>query len=104
MGVYVRFSPWPRAFRANAFSCLCASRSPVSNVGLCVQDPALPLSCTVSKSQFWSSYRVNVTEVNPLGSSFSLLDIIAHSISKPRPLGEELPQKGRDSYLWAILI
>ncbi|XP_029142758.1 interleukin-11 receptor subunit alpha, partial [Protobothrops mucrosquamatus] len=61
------------------------SRSPVSNVGLCVQDPALPLSCTVSKSQFWSSYRVNVTEVNPLGSSFSLLDIIAHSITKPDP-------------------
>ncbi|XP_039217404.1 interleukin-11 receptor subunit alpha isoform X3 [Crotalus tigris] len=61
------------------------SRSRVSNVGLCVQDPALPFSCTVSKSQFWSSYRVNVTEVNPLGSSFSLLDIIAHSITKPDP-------------------
>ncbi|XP_060540420.1 interleukin-11 receptor subunit alpha isoform X4 [Pantherophis guttatus] len=62
-----------------------SSRSPVIRVGPCVQDPGLPLSCTVGKSQFWSSYRVNVTEVNPLGSSFALLDIIAHSITKPDP-------------------
>ncbi|KAM6470942.1 interleukin-11 receptor subunit alpha isoform 6-T10 [Liasis olivaceus] len=61
------------------------SRSPVNGVGLCVQDPALPLSCTVRKSQFWSSYRVNVTEVNPLGSTFSLLDITVQTITKPDP-------------------
>ncbi|XP_032069450.1 interleukin-11 receptor subunit alpha isoform X3 [Thamnophis elegans] len=62
-----------------------SSRSPLSKVGPCVQDASRPLSCTVGKSQFWSSYRVNVTEVNPLGSSFTLLDIIAHSITKPDP-------------------
>ncbi|XP_063151981.1 interleukin-11 receptor subunit alpha [Candoia aspera] len=60
-------------------------RSPGNNVGLCVQDPALPLSCTVSKSGFWTNYRVNVTEVNPLGSSFTLLDITVQNITKPDP-------------------
>ncbi|XP_062984443.1 interleukin-11 receptor subunit alpha isoform X2 [Elgaria multicarinata webbii] len=60
-------------------------RSPTSDVGLCVQDPAQPFSCTVSKSQFWSSYRMNVTEVNPLGSSFRLLDITVQAIIKPDP-------------------
>ncbi|XP_044299877.1 interleukin-11 receptor subunit alpha isoform X2 [Varanus komodoensis] len=60
-------------------------RSPSSDVGLCVQDPAHPLSCTVSKSQFWTSYRMNVTEVNPLGSSFRLLDVTVQAIIKPDP-------------------
>ncbi|ETE64519.1 Interleukin-11 receptor subunit alpha-1, partial [Ophiophagus hannah] len=59
--------------------------SPVKSVGPCVQDPSRPLACTVSKSQFWSLYRVNVTEVNPLGSSFTLLNIIAQRIAKPDP-------------------
>uniref|UniRef100_A0A8C5S6M7 Interleukin-11 receptor subunit alpha n=1 Tax=Laticauda laticaudata TaxID=8630 RepID=A0A8C5S6M7_LATLA len=59
--------------------------SPVKSVGPCVQDPGRPLTCTVSKSQFWSLYRVNVTEVNPLGSSFTLLNIIAQRIAKPDP-------------------
>ncbi|KAH0627760.1 hypothetical protein JD844_008050 [Phrynosoma platyrhinos] len=59
--------------------------SPTSNVGLCIQDPAHPLSCTVTKSGFWSSYRMNVTEVNPLGSSFRLLDVTMHAIIKPDP-------------------
>uniref|UniRef100_A0A8C6YCM7 Interleukin 11 receptor subunit alpha n=1 Tax=Naja naja TaxID=35670 RepID=A0A8C6YCM7_NAJNA len=59
--------------------------SPVQSVGPCVQDASRPLTCTVSKSQFWSLYRVNVTEVNPLGSSFTLLNIIAQRIAKPDP-------------------
>uniref|UniRef100_A0ABM5FUP9 Interleukin-11 receptor subunit alpha isoform X2 n=1 Tax=Pogona vitticeps TaxID=103695 RepID=A0ABM5FUP9_9SAUR len=60
-------------------------RSPATDVGLCIQDPIHPFSCTVSKSGFWSSYRMNVTEVNPLGSSFRLLDIIMKDIIKPDP-------------------
>ncbi|XP_026576578.1 interleukin-11 receptor subunit alpha isoform X1 [Pseudonaja textilis] len=59
--------------------------SPVKSVGPCVQDPGRPLTCTVSKSEYWSLYRVNVTEVNPLGSSFTLLNIIAQRITKPDP-------------------
>ncbi|XP_015261964.1 PREDICTED: interleukin-11 receptor subunit alpha, partial [Gekko japonicus] len=60
-------------------------RSPPSDVGLCIQDPAHPQSCTVNKSQFWSSYRMNVTEANPLGSSFRLLDFTMQAILKPDP-------------------
>lgn len=60
-------------------------RSPTNDVGLCTQDPAHPLSCTVTKAQFWSSYRMNVTEINPLGSSFRLLDITMQAIIKPDP-------------------
>ncbi|XP_061469046.1 interleukin-11 receptor subunit alpha isoform X2 [Rhineura floridana] len=62
-----------------------SQRSPTSDMGLCIQDPAHPLLCTVSKSQFWSSYRMNVTEVNPLGSSFRLQDITVQAILKPDP-------------------
>ncbi|XP_019373600.1 PREDICTED: interleukin-11 receptor subunit alpha [Gavialis gangeticus] len=54
-------------------------------VGLCLQDPARPGTCTVPKSEFWSSYRLNVTEVNPLGASFRLLDITMQAILKPDP-------------------
>ncbi|XP_048359309.1 interleukin-11 receptor subunit alpha [Sphaerodactylus townsendi] len=64
---------------------LCVDRSKTSDVGLCLQDPAHPHSCTVSKSQFWSTYRVNVTEVNPLGSNFRLLDFAVQAILKPDP-------------------
>ncbi|XP_053153400.1 interleukin-11 receptor subunit alpha isoform X2 [Hemicordylus capensis] len=60
-------------------------RSQPSDVGLCVQNPARPHACTVSKAQFWSSYRMNVTEVNPLGSTFRLLDITVQAIIKPDP-------------------
>ncbi|KAJ6663023.1 hypothetical protein lerEdw1_010844 [Lerista edwardsae] len=60
-------------------------RSQPSDVGLCAQDPARPRSCTVTKAQFWSSYRMNVTELNPLGSSFRLLDITMQAIIKPDP-------------------
>lgn len=49
-------------------------------VGLCLQDPAHPGTCTVPKSEFWSSYRLNVTEVNPLGASFRLLDVTMQAI------------------------
>ncbi|XP_025895731.1 interleukin-11 receptor subunit alpha [Nothoprocta perdicaria] len=54
-------------------------------VGPCLQDPAHAGTCTVHKSEFWSSYRMNVTEVNPLGSSFRLLDITMQAIIKPDP-------------------
>nr|XP_012417539.1 PREDICTED: interleukin-11 receptor subunit alpha isoform X2 [Odobenus rosmarus divergens] len=42
-------------------------------------------SCTWSPSQFWSQYRINVTEVNPLGASTRLLDVSLQSILRPDP-------------------
>ncbi|XP_053888444.1 interleukin-11 receptor subunit alpha isoform X1 [Malaclemys terrapin pileata] len=61
------------------------SRTQTSQVGPCVQDPGRPRTCTVPKCEFWSSYRLNVTEVNPLGSSFRLLDVTMQAIIKPDP-------------------
>ncbi|KAM9367860.1 interleukin-11 receptor subunit alpha [Phaethornis superciliosus] len=55
------------------------------HAGLCLQDPSHPGTCTVHGSEFWSSYRLNITEVNPLGSSFRLLDITMQAIIKPDP-------------------
>ncbi|KFV87605.1 Interleukin-11 receptor subunit alpha, partial [Struthio camelus australis] len=60
-------------------------RRKIGHVGPCLQDPARADTCTVHKSEFWSSYRMNVTEVNPLGSSFRLLDITMQAIIKPDP-------------------
>ncbi|NXL09041.1 I11RA protein, partial [Mesembrinibis cayennensis] len=56
------------------------------HMGLCLQDLAHPGTCTVRGSEFWSSYRLNITEVNPLGSSFRLLDVTMQAIIKPDPL------------------
>ncbi|KFQ77902.1 Interleukin-11 receptor subunit alpha, partial [Phaethon lepturus] len=55
------------------------------HAGPCLQDPSRPGTCTVHRSEFWSSYRLNITEVNPLGSSFRLLDITMQAIIKPDP-------------------
>ncbi|XP_073199447.1 interleukin-11 receptor subunit alpha isoform X4 [Lepidochelys kempii] len=60
-------------------------RTQPSQVGPCVQDPGHPHTCSVHKCEFWSSYRLNVTEVNPLGSSFRLLDVTMQAIIKPDP-------------------
>ncbi|EMP39443.1 Interleukin-11 receptor subunit alpha [Chelonia mydas] len=64
-------------------------RTQPSQVGPCVQDPGHPHTCSVHKCEFWSSYRLNVTEVNPLGSSFRLLDVTMQAItgSSGRPGG-----------------
>uniref|UniRef100_A0A674H197 Interleukin 11 receptor subunit alpha n=1 Tax=Taeniopygia guttata TaxID=59729 RepID=A0A674H197_TAEGU len=55
------------------------------HVGLCLQDPSRPGTCTVHRSEFWSSYRLNITEVNPLGFSYRLLDVTMQAIIKPDP-------------------
>ncbi|NWW43402.1 I11RA protein, partial [Pedionomus torquatus] len=60
-------------------------RNKNGHVGLCLQDPSHPGTCTVHGSEFWSSYRLNITEVNPLGSSFRLLDVTMQAIIKPDP-------------------
>ncbi|KAM6391781.1 interleukin-11 receptor subunit alpha isoform 3-T3 [Rhynochetos jubatus] len=60
-------------------------RNKNGHVGPCLQDPSRPGTCTVHGSEFWSSYRLNITEVNPLGSSFRLLDITMQAIIKPDP-------------------
>ncbi|NWH76526.1 I11RA protein, partial [Piaya cayana] len=54
-------------------------------MGPCLQDLSRPDTCTVHGSEFWSSYRLNITEVNPLGSSFRLLDVTMQAIIKPDP-------------------
>ncbi|XP_031801284.1 galactose-1-phosphate uridylyltransferase isoform X4 [Sarcophilus harrisii] len=41
--------------------------------------------CVVHGSEFWSQYRINVTEVNPLGASARLLDVSMQSILRPDP-------------------
>ncbi|NXG56495.1 I11RA protein, partial [Hemiprocne comata] len=65
--------------------CLLVCRNKNGHVGPCLQDPSHPSTCTVHGSEFWSSYRLNITEVNPLGSSFRLLDITMQAIIKPDP-------------------
>ncbi|NWR75664.1 I11RA protein, partial [Centropus unirufus] len=55
------------------------------HMGPCLQDLSRPGTCTVHGSEFWSSYRLNITEVNPLGSSFRLLDVTMQAIIKPDP-------------------
>uniref|UniRef100_A0A8B9E2K8 Ig-like domain-containing protein n=1 Tax=Anser cygnoides TaxID=8845 RepID=A0A8B9E2K8_ANSCY len=59
-----------------------SGRNKSGHVGPCLQDPARAGTCTVHWSEFWSSYRLNITEVNPLGSSFRLLDITMRAISE----------------------
>lgn len=51
-------------------------------MGLCLQDPSRPGTCTVHRSEFWSSYRLNITEVNPLGFNYRLLDVTMQAISE----------------------
>ncbi|NXP44482.1 I11RA protein, partial [Heliornis fulica] len=60
-------------------------RNKNGHVGPCLQDPTHPGTCTVHGSEFWSSYRLNITEVNPLGFSFRLLDVTMQAIIKPDP-------------------
>ncbi|XP_029437355.1 interleukin-11 receptor subunit alpha isoform X2 [Rhinatrema bivittatum] len=55
------------------------------NTRPCLQDPAQPNVCSVVKEGFWSSYRLNVTEENPLGSNFRLLDVLMQAMVKPDP-------------------
>lgn len=59
---------------------ICRNKN--GHVGPCLQDPSHPGTCTVHGSEFWSSYRLNITEVNPLGSSFRLLDVTMQAISE----------------------
>ncbi|XP_018420083.1 PREDICTED: interleukin-11 receptor subunit alpha [Nanorana parkeri] len=52
---------------------------------VCVQDPALPNMCSVRHSRLWTSYRMNITEINPLGFNFRILEFNVQSIVKPDP-------------------
>ncbi|NWV21019.1 I11RA protein, partial [Origma solitaria] len=65
--------------------CLPVRRNKNGHVGLCLQDPSHPSTCTVHRSEFWSSYRLNITEVNPLGFNYRLLDVTMQAIIKPDP-------------------
>ncbi|XP_041523660.1 interleukin-11 receptor subunit alpha isoform X1 [Microtus oregoni] len=51
----------------------------------CPQDPLEAFRCVVHGAEFWSEYRINVTEVNPLGASTCLLDVRLQSILRPDP-------------------
>ncbi|TKC48185.1 hypothetical protein EI555_016671, partial [Monodon monoceros] len=48
--------------------------SPSTGPWPCPQDPPGAARCVVHGAEFWSQYRINVTEVNPLGASTRLLD------------------------------
>ncbi|XP_040191560.1 interleukin-11 receptor subunit alpha [Rana temporaria] len=52
---------------------------------VCVQNPAVPNMCSVRFSKLWTLYRMNITEINPLGSNFRILDLYVQSIVKPDP-------------------
>lgn len=51
----------------------------------CPQDPLGAARCVVHGAEFWSQYRINVTEVNPLGASTRLLDVSLQTILRPDP-------------------
>uniref|UniRef100_A0A8C5LQC1 Fibronectin type-III domain-containing protein n=1 Tax=Leptobrachium leishanense TaxID=445787 RepID=A0A8C5LQC1_9ANUR len=53
--------------------------------GICVQEPLRPNMCSVRESQPWSTYQMNITETNPLGSSVRFLQFTVQSIVKPDP-------------------
>ncbi|KAM9331062.1 interleukin-11 receptor subunit alpha [Gastrophryne carolinensis] len=53
--------------------------------GVCVQDPVQRNMCVVQKSKPWMVYRMNITEVNPLGFNFRIMQFTVHSIIKPDP-------------------
>lgn len=54
--------------------------SPSTGPWPCPQDPPGAARCVVHGAEFWSQYRINVTEVNPLGASTRLLDVSLQSI------------------------
>ncbi|XP_012512275.1 PREDICTED: interleukin-11 receptor subunit alpha isoform X2 [Propithecus coquereli] len=60
-------------------------RSPSTGPWPCPQDPLGASRCVVHGAEFWSQYRINVTEVNPLGASTRLLDVSLQSILRPDP-------------------
>ncbi|XP_069819443.1 interleukin-11 receptor subunit alpha [Dendropsophus ebraccatus] len=66
---------------------------------ICVQDPRHPNTCSVRSSKLWTSYQMNITEENPLGSSFRILEFTVQSIVKPDPpeivLAEPVPHAPR---------
>ncbi|XP_042551323.1 interleukin-11 receptor subunit alpha isoform X3 [Dipodomys spectabilis] len=51
----------------------------------CPQEPPGATRCVVHGAEFWSKYRINVTEVNPLGASTRLLDVSLQNILRPDP-------------------
>ncbi|XP_017655920.1 interleukin-11 receptor subunit alpha isoform X2 [Nannospalax galili] len=59
--------------------------SPSTGPWPCPQDPLGASRCVVHGAEFWSEYRINVTEVNPLGTSTCLLDVRLQSILRPDP-------------------
>lgn len=74
------FLAWSGETYYHPTSLSCRNKS--GHVGPCLQDPARTGTCTVHRSEFWSSYRLIITEVNPLGSSFRLLDVTMQAISE----------------------
>lgn len=60
--------------------------SPSTGPWPCPQDPPAATRCVVHGAEFWSQYRINVTEVNPLGASTRLLDVSLQSICEYPPL------------------
>ncbi|XP_023571708.1 interleukin-11 receptor subunit alpha isoform X2 [Octodon degus] len=51
----------------------------------CPQDLLRAARCVIYWAEFWSQYRINVTEVNPLGASSRVLDVSLQHILRPDP-------------------
>ncbi|XP_073412811.1 interleukin-11 receptor subunit alpha isoform X3 [Dendrobates tinctorius] len=70
-----------------------------SSPEICLQDIRHPNKCSVWNSKLWTSYQMNITEENPLGSSFRILDFNVQSIVKPDPpeilVAEPIPHAPR---------
>ncbi|XP_044131133.1 interleukin-11 receptor subunit alpha [Bufo gargarizans] len=64
---------------------LASYRVDRGNPEICLQDAQRPNMCSVWSSKLWTSYQMNITEENPLGSSFRILEFTVQSIVKPDP-------------------
>ncbi|XP_073688774.1 ciliary neurotrophic factor receptor subunit alpha-like [Garra rufa] len=56
------------------------------DVELCEQEHIGVNECTITNPPFWTSkFLVNITEINPLGSNSTIIQIDAHELLKPDP-------------------
>ncbi|XP_003470731.3 interleukin-11 receptor subunit alpha isoform X6 [Cavia porcellus] len=73
------------SYRKKMFPGTGHQRVSLSTGQPCPQDPRGAARCVIYWAEFWSQYRINVTEVNPLGVSTRLLDVSLQNILRPDP-------------------
>lgn len=74
-----------RSHFPNPLSLISPRMSASTGPWPCPQEPPGAARCVVRGAEFWSHYRINVTEVNPLGASTRLLDVSLQSICECLP-------------------